>query len=106
MVGAYLDLFESFHFHSITLCVGSWPENLVVGDSVAAITLVGDIENNVPNCDGTHACSIVTCRIEFCYGAVLSGDDDWLSKSRCQHQPRKPKPTKRSAWDVTRPSVA
>jgi hypothetical protein len=23
---AYLDLFESFHFHSITPCVGSWPE--------------------------------------------------------------------------------
>jgi hypothetical protein len=49
---AYLNLFGSFHFHSITpirrFVAGNG--NLVVDDSVAAITLVGDVENNVPSC--------------------------------------------------------
>jgi hypothetical protein len=49
--------------------------NLVVGDSVAAITLIGDVDNNVQNCDETHACSRATSGIEFRYSAVLSGDD-------------------------------
>jgi hypothetical protein len=47
---AYLDLFESFHFHSITPVRRFLAGNLVVDDSVAAITLIGDVENNVPNC--------------------------------------------------------
>ena len=47
---AYLNLFQSFRFHSITAVRRFVAGNLVVDDGLAAITLVGDVENNVPNC--------------------------------------------------------
>ena len=47
---AYLDLFKSMHFHSITPVRRFVAGNRVVDDSFGAITLVGDVENNVPNC--------------------------------------------------------
>ena len=47
---AYLDLFESMHFHSITPVRRFVAGNRVVDDSFGAITLVGDVANNVPNC--------------------------------------------------------
>ncbi len=47
---AYLKLFESVKFHSITpirrFAAGNW----VVDDSVGEATLVGDVETNVPGC--------------------------------------------------------
>ena len=47
---AYLNIFQSLHFHSITPVRRFVAGNLVVDDSFAAITLVGDVEKNVPNC--------------------------------------------------------
>ena len=47
---AYLDLFKSMHFHSITPVRRFVAGNRVVDDSFGAITLVGDVANNVPNC--------------------------------------------------------
>ena len=47
---AYLDLFESMHFHSITPVRRFVAGNRVVDDSFGAITLVGDVEHNVPDC--------------------------------------------------------
>jgi len=47
---AYLGIFESYRIHSMTpirrFGVGNW----VVDDTVAELTLVGDVEKNVPGC--------------------------------------------------------
>jgi hypothetical protein len=47
---AYIDLFQSLHFHSITPVRRLVAGNVVVDDSFGAIKLVGDVEKNVPNC--------------------------------------------------------
>src|SRR4051812_28165974 len=47
---AYLKLFESYRIHSLTPIRRFAADNWVVDDSVADLTLVGDVENNVPGC--------------------------------------------------------
>ena len=46
----YLDLFKLVHFHSATPVRRFASGNFVVDDSVAVLTLVGDVEKNVSNC--------------------------------------------------------
>lgn len=46
----YLDLFKSVNFHSITPIRRFASGNFVVDDGIAVLTLVGDVEKNVPNC--------------------------------------------------------
>jgi SnoaL-like domain len=47
---AYLKLFESYQIHRMIpvrrFAAGNW----VTDDTIAEMTLVGDVENNVPNC--------------------------------------------------------
>jgi hypothetical protein len=65
---AYLDLFQSMYFHSITPVRRFVAGNRVVDDSFGAITLVGDVENNVPNCpfpSGTEVSLRVVHIFEF-----------------------------------------
>lgn len=47
---AYLKLFESLAVHSMTCVHRKAAENWVFDDSIWDLTLVGDVENNVPNC--------------------------------------------------------
>ena len=47
---AYLDLFTSFNIHSLTPVRRFASRNFVVDDTVGVLTLVGDVEKNVPNC--------------------------------------------------------
>ncbi len=47
---AYLKLFESVKFHSMTPIRRFAADNRVVDDGVAEATLVGDVETNVPGC--------------------------------------------------------
>ena len=50
MKAAYLKLFESVKFHSMTPILRFAADNRVVDDGVAEATLVGDVETNVPGC--------------------------------------------------------
>jgi SnoaL-like domain len=47
---AYLKMFESYQIHSVTFVRRRAAENWVFDDAIADLTLVGDVENNVPNC--------------------------------------------------------
>jgi hypothetical protein len=47
---AYLKLFESYQIHSMTPVSRFGSGNFVVDDTVAELTLVGDVERNVPGC--------------------------------------------------------
>jgi hypothetical protein len=47
---AYLKMFESMKFHSITPIRRFAAGNMVVDDAVGELTLVGDVETNVPGC--------------------------------------------------------
>ncbi len=47
---AYLNLFKSYQIHSMTPIRRFGCGNLVVDDAVAELTLVGDVERNVPGC--------------------------------------------------------
>lgn len=47
---AYLKMFESYRIHSLTPIRRFAADSWVVDDSVADLTLVGDVENNVPGC--------------------------------------------------------
>jgi hypothetical protein len=47
---AYLKLFDSYQIHSMTPVRRFGTGNFVVDDTVAELTLVGDVERNVPGC--------------------------------------------------------
>src|SRR4051812_15988208 len=47
---AYLKRFESYKIHSLTPVRRLAADNWVVDDTVADMTLVGDVETNVPGC--------------------------------------------------------
>jgi ketosteroid isomerase-like protein len=47
---AYLKMFQSYRIHSMTPIRRFAADNYVVDDTVADMTLVGDVENNVPGC--------------------------------------------------------
>jgi steroid delta-isomerase-like uncharacterized protein len=47
---AYLKMFQSYQIHSMTPIRRFANENFVVDDVVADMTLVGDVEENVPGC--------------------------------------------------------
>jgi ketosteroid isomerase-like protein len=47
---AYLKMFESYKIHSLTPVRRFAANNWVVDDTVADMTLVGDVEHNVPGC--------------------------------------------------------
>lgn len=47
---AYLKLFDSYQIHSMTPIRRFGTGNFVVDDTVAELTLVGDVERNVPGC--------------------------------------------------------
>jgi ketosteroid isomerase-like protein len=47
---AYLKLFESYQIHSMTPIGRFGSGNFVVDDTIAELTLVGDVERNVPGC--------------------------------------------------------
>lgn len=47
---AYLDIFKSYEIHSITPLRRHGADNWVFDDTIAELTLVGDVENNVPGC--------------------------------------------------------
>ena len=47
---AYLNIFKSYNIHSMTQVRRFGAGNYVVDDSIAVMTLVGDVENNVPGC--------------------------------------------------------
>jgi len=47
---AYLGIFKSYQIHSMTPIRRFGADNWVVDDSVAEMTLVGDVEKNVPGC--------------------------------------------------------
>ena len=47
---AYLKMFQSYQIHSMTPIRRFAADNYVVDDVVADMTLVGDVENNVPGC--------------------------------------------------------
>src|SRR5204862_7120144 len=47
---AYLKMFESYQIHSMTPIRRFAADNYVVDDTVAEMTLVGDVEDNVPGC--------------------------------------------------------
>jgi hypothetical protein len=47
---AYLKMFRSYGLHSITFVRRRAASNWVLDDAIADLTLVGDVEQNVPNC--------------------------------------------------------
>ena len=47
---AYLKMFKSYQIHSLTPIRRFAADNYVVDDTVAEMTLVGDVEDNVPGC--------------------------------------------------------
>ena len=47
---AYLEMFDSYEIHSLTPVRRFAADNWVVDDTVADVTLVGDVEHNVPGC--------------------------------------------------------
>jgi hypothetical protein len=47
---AYLNIFKSYNIHSMTQVRRFGSGNYVVDDSIAVMTLVGDVEHNVPGC--------------------------------------------------------
>jgi hypothetical protein len=47
---AYLKMFQSYQIHSMTPIRRFAADNYVVDDVVADMTLVGDVEKNVPGC--------------------------------------------------------
>ena len=47
---AYLKMFESYQIHSMTPVRRFAADNYVVDDTVADMTLVGDVDDNVPGC--------------------------------------------------------
>lgn len=47
---AYLNIFKSYQIHSMTPVRRFGSGNFVVDDSIAELTLVGDVEKNVPGC--------------------------------------------------------
>jgi hypothetical protein len=47
---AYLKMFQSYGLHSITFVRRRAASNWVIDDAIADLTLVGDVEHNVPNC--------------------------------------------------------
>ena len=47
---AYLNIFKSYNIHSMTQVRRFGAGNYVVDDSIAVMTLVGDVERNVPGC--------------------------------------------------------
>jgi hypothetical protein len=47
---AYLRMFQSYGMHSITFVRRRAASNWVIDDAIADLTLVGDVERNVPNC--------------------------------------------------------
>jgi hypothetical protein len=47
---AYLNIFKSYNIHSMTQVRRFGAGNYVVDDSIAVMTLVGDVEHNVPGC--------------------------------------------------------
>lgn len=47
---AYLKMFQSFGMRSITFVRRRAASNWVVDDAIADLTLVGDVERNVPHC--------------------------------------------------------
>ncbi|HEY2199937.1 MAG TPA: nuclear transport factor 2 family protein [Mycobacterium sp.] len=47
---AYLKIFQSYNIHSMTPINRFGSGNFVVDDQIATLTLVGDVENNVPGC--------------------------------------------------------
>ena len=47
---AYLNIFKSYNIHSMTPVRRFGSGNFVVDDSIAVMTLVGDVEHNVPGC--------------------------------------------------------
>jgi ketosteroid isomerase-like protein len=47
---AYLRLFESYQIHAMTPVRRFGTGNFVVDDTIAELTLVGDVERNVPGC--------------------------------------------------------
>jgi hypothetical protein len=47
---AYLNLFKSYNIHSMTQVRRFGSGAFVVDDSIAVMTLVGDVEHNVPRC--------------------------------------------------------
>ncbi|MEU0119126.1 nuclear transport factor 2 family protein [Streptomyces bobili] len=47
---AYLKIFDSYQIHKMTAVRRFGAGNFVTDDSIAELTLVGDVANNVPNC--------------------------------------------------------
>lgn len=47
---AYLNIFKSYNIHSMTQVRRFGAGNYVVDDSIAVMTLIGDVEHNVPGC--------------------------------------------------------
>ena len=47
---AYLNIFKSYNIHSMTQVRRFGSGNFVVDDSIAVMTLTGDVEHNVPGC--------------------------------------------------------
>jgi ketosteroid isomerase-like protein len=47
---AYLNLFKSYQIHTMTPIRRFGTGNFVIDDAVAELTLVGDVEHNVPGC--------------------------------------------------------
>jgi ketosteroid isomerase-like protein len=47
---AYLKMFQSYGLQSITFVRRQAASNWVIDDAIADLTLVGDVEHNVPNC--------------------------------------------------------
>ena len=47
---AYLEMFDSYEIHALTPVRRFAADNWVVDDTVADLTLVGDVEHNVPGC--------------------------------------------------------
>lgn len=47
---AYLKIFDSYQIHKLTSVRRFGAGNFVTDDSIAELTLIGDVENNVPNC--------------------------------------------------------
>jgi hypothetical protein len=47
---AYLKIFDSYQIHRLIQVRRFGAGNFVTDDSIAEMTLVGDVENNIPNC--------------------------------------------------------
>ena len=47
---AYLNIFKSYNIHLMTPVRRFGSGNFVVDDSIAVMTLIGDVEHNVPGC--------------------------------------------------------